>query len=77
MVCVYMYVCVHAWMYIYVYVWIVVLCFSSLNADILKTAPELLKVVSKHLFGQLQCFVATKHEDIMQKWKVKKKNVMG
>ena len=52
-------------------------CFSSLNADILKTAPELLKVVSKHLFGQLQCFVATKHEDIMQKWKVKKKFIMG
>lgn len=41
-------------------------CVCSLNADILKSTPEFLLVVSKHLFGQLQCFVAVKNRKTMK-----------
>lgn len=43
---------------------------GSLHADVLKTSSTFLQIVSKHLYGQLQCFIAVDNPEIMKLWKV-------
>ena len=42
-----------------------------MNAEVLKSWPDILSVVSSHLYGQLEGFVAIDNTGIMQRWEVK------
>ncbi len=42
----------------------------SVNSVVLKSNPEILSLVSKHLFGQLEGFVNNEDPEISRKWDV-------
>ena len=52
--------------------------FLSMNAEVLKTRtemPDILSVVSNHLFGQLEGYIVTDNQAVVKKWEVSNTNI--
>ncbi len=43
---------------------------SSVHSEVLKSNPEILSLVAKHLFCQLESFVNNKDPDMSRRWEV-------
>ena len=44
--------------------------YCRVKSEVLKSSPEILSLVSKHLFGQLEGFLNTQDPEIRRKWEV-------
>ena len=52
--------------------------FLSMNAEVLKSRtemPDILFVVSNHLFGQLEGYITTNNPSVVKKWEVNNSNI--
>ena len=45
-------------------------CSCRLKSDVLKSSPEILSLISEHLFGQLEGFVNSEDSSINERWEV-------
>lgn len=49
-----------------------------MNAEVLKSRtemPDILSVVSNHLFGQLEGYITTNNPSVVKKWEVSNSNI--